>query len=131
MTSLASSGLLSIAEAAARLGITPGRLRDLARQGKLPASKHAGRWLVESANLEQLELPATPRKRERAVMAEGVAVADMEHLLHGRGTIVSEPQRGTPPAPRTVQGRARAAQEKNLESLQERLVKPQVPERSI
>ncbi|MBV8086459.1 MAG: helix-turn-helix domain-containing protein [Chloroflexi bacterium] len=130
MTSPASSGLLSIAEAAARLGMTPARLRDLARQGKLPASKHAGRWLVESATLEQLEVPGA-KKRERAVMAEGVAVSDMEHLLHGRGTIVSEPQRGTPAAPRTVQGRARAAQEKNLESLQERLVKPQIPERSI
>jgi excisionase family DNA binding protein len=131
MTSPASSGLLSIAEAAAQLGMTPGRLRELARQGKLPASKHAGRWLIEAAGLATLELPALLRRRERAVMAEGVAVADMEHLLHGRGTIVSEPQRGTPPAPRSLQGRARAAQEKNLESMRERLEKPVVPERSI
>ncbi|HEU0169735.1 MAG TPA: helix-turn-helix domain-containing protein [Chloroflexota bacterium] len=131
MTSPASSGLVSIAEAAAQLGMTPGRLRELARQGKLPASKHAGRWLVEAAGLATLELPALSKKRERAVMAEGVAVADMEHLLHGRGTIVSEPQRGTPPAPRSLQGRARAAQEKNLESMRERLEKPVVPERSI
>jgi len=123
--------VLSIAEAAARLGMSPARLRELARQGKLPASKHAGRWLVESAGIETFERPPAAARRERAVMAEGVALSDMEHALHGRGTVVSEPVRGAVPAPTTIKARARAAQQKNLQSLQERLEKPHVPERSI
>lgn len=43
--------ILSVEEAAVALGITPGRVRVLIRAGRLPASKFAGRWMVQRADL--------------------------------------------------------------------------------
>jgi hypothetical protein len=154
-----ATGQLSIRECAARLGMTEGRLRNLARQGKLPASKSAGRWLVLAADLETFRpmrrlMPAT---RARARTAEGAALDDMTHQLLHRGTVVSDPARkrvltpglaaestalrhqlhpqdadgGSLPLPAGVKGRAREAQREALEHLQERLDKPHPPERSL
>jgi excisionase family DNA binding protein len=154
-----ADGLLSIRECADRLGMTESQLRELARKGKLPASKHAGRWLVARQALDDFH-PArklTPATKARARVAEGVALDDMTHQLLGRGTVVSEPAArrrlspeaaaeaaalrhqlhpteadgGSLPLPTGLKGRARGAQREALEHLQERLDKPHPPERSL
>ena len=43
--------VLSVGDAASALGVTPGRVRALIRDGRLPASKFAGRWVVLRADL--------------------------------------------------------------------------------
>jgi len=146
--------LLSLREVADRLGLSPAQLRQLARQGKLPASKHAGRWLVELADLDKVAPPGvSPATRGRARVAEATALSDFEHRLHGGGAVVSEPRQSdlrpaaaiqesaavdrqlglgdasVPPVARKE--RVRDAQRKNLEALRDRIEKPATPERSI
>ena len=145
----ASSSLISLREAAERLGMSTAQLRELARQGRLPASKHAGRWLVESGSLAEFE----PPQRRRAREAQGRALADIEHGLRGHGALVGEPVRSRPQSRAAAAARAaldeqlglttrsdaaqaggspvRQAQRRNLEALAERLDKPHPPERSI
>ena len=154
----ATRRLLSIRECAEQLGMSESQLRDLARQGKLPASKHAGRWLVESAGVENVRpLRSLGPKRVRGRVAESVAMDDLTHRLLRKGTVASEPRRrghqtagltaeseaidhqlhpGTlgeapTPLPPGLQGRARAAQGKALEHMEQRLDKPHPPERSM
>jgi excisionase family DNA binding protein len=62
--------VLSVEEAAATLGITPGRVRVLIRAGRLPARKFAGRWVVARADLAVVAQrrpgrPAQPAASER------------------------------------------------------------------
>ena len=154
----ATGRFLSIRECAERLGMSESQLRDLARQGKLAASKHAGRWLVESASLENVRpLRSLGPRRVRGRLAEGVALDDLTHRLLGKGTVAAVPlPRGrasralaaeteaiehqlrpgirgaaATPLPAGLKGRARAAQGKALEHLEERLDKPHPPERSL
>ncbi|HEX6511106.1 MAG TPA: helix-turn-helix domain-containing protein [Chloroflexota bacterium] len=154
----ATGQLLSIRQVAERLGMTEDHLRELARTGKLPASKHGGRWLVEAAAADNVRLlhGAGPR-RVRGRLAEGVALDDFTNRLTGRGMVVSPPRRrhrlnaaqaaeataidrqlhpgssGGEPAqlPPGIKGRARAAQRKALDHLEQRIEKPHPPERSL
>jgi len=143
--------LLTLRQVAERLGVSPGQLRELARTGRLPANKQAGRWLVEAAALDSLALPGG--RRQRARVAQGMVLEDMAHRLHGRGAIVSEPVRGKPRTramaaeaealdhqlgvgggdglPAAGVARSRQAQQKNLANLEQRSQKPHTPERSI
>jgi excisionase family DNA binding protein len=62
--------VLSAEEAAAALGITPGRVRVLIRAGRLPARKLAGRWVVVRDDLAMVAQrrpgrPAHPAASER------------------------------------------------------------------
>jgi excisionase family DNA binding protein len=151
-----SRRLLSIREVADLLGMSERQLRELARQGKLPATKQAGRWLVEAAAAEQVRPPQrlSPR-RARGLVAESAALDDMTHRLLHKGTVAADPARRVPealvaeskaierqlhagvvgesatPLPPGLKGRARAAQGKALEHLEERLDKPHPPERSL
>ncbi|HVA24298.1 MAG TPA: helix-turn-helix domain-containing protein [Chloroflexota bacterium] len=154
----AAGRLLSIREVAALLGMAEGQLRELARLGKLPATKQAGRWLVESAGVENVRpLRSLGPKRVRGRLAEGVALDDLTHRLLHKGPVASDPRRrGHQPAalaaeseaiehqlhpgrlgetatplPPGLKGRARAAQGKALEHMEERLDKPHPPERSL
>lgn len=43
--------VLSVEDAASALGVSPGRVRTLIREGRLPASKFAGRWMVLRSDL--------------------------------------------------------------------------------
>ena len=129
----ATGQLLSIRECAERLGMSEGQLRELARKGKLPASKHAGRWLVQAGALEGIR-PArriTPATKKRAQLAEGVAVDDMIHQMLHKGLAVTPPASAKQKAPATVKERARVAQGKALEHMEQRLDKPHPPERSL
>ncbi len=54
------TGLVSSQEAAAVLGVTDSRARQLARAGVLPARRLAGRWMIEAAAVRRL---AAERKR--------------------------------------------------------------------
>lgn len=153
-----ATGLLSIRECADRLGISEKQLRELARQGKLPASKQAGRWLVESAAIDNIRpLRSAGPKRIRGRLAEGVASDDFTRRLAHRVPVASDPTRrghveaaraaeteaiehqlhpstfGTDlaPLPPGLKGKARAAQGKALEHMEELLDKPHPPERSL
>jgi excisionase family DNA binding protein len=49
--------LLTVAEAARRLGVQPGRVYRLIRGGRLPASRNGRQWRVEARFMERgLEL---------------------------------------------------------------------------
>jgi len=50
--------LLTTREAAAALGITPRRCRQLIEQGKLPAARLGRDWLIEAGTLTGFQLPA-------------------------------------------------------------------------
>lgn len=120
-----SEPLLTLREAAERMGLSVARLRDLARKGQLPASKHAGRWLVEVEALQPIPISS---QAGRAHGAESAALNDLASHLQHRGVVVSEAK--AQPG-RTVAERAHSAQAEALDHLQQRLDKPQVPERSI
>jgi excisionase family DNA binding protein len=151
--------LLSIKEVAERLGMSESQLRELARRGKLPASKHAGRWLIQAAAVENVRpFKALGPRRVRGRLAEDASLDDLTHRLLRRGGRVVSPlrHRGQQTAERAAEaeaiehqlgpsllgeragalppgpkGRIRAAQSKNLEHLEKRLDKPHPPERSI
>ena len=154
----ATGRYLSIRECAERLGMSESQLRELARQGKLAASKHAGRWLVESASVENIRpLRTLGPRRVRGRLAESVALDDFTHRLLRKGTVSADPVRHGVPSralaaeseaiehqlhpgirgdtaarlPSGLKGRARAAQGKALEHLEERLDKAHPPERSL
>lgn len=44
---------LDVAQAAALLGVTPGRVRQLAASGDLGGYKHAGRWFISRQSVER------------------------------------------------------------------------------
>lgn len=54
---------ISIAEAADLLALSPTRVRAMVSQGRLPAVKVGGRWLVERSAVEQRRMGAAPRGR--------------------------------------------------------------------
>lgn len=62
-----SEPLLSTPEVAARLGCHPSRVGQLIREGRLPARRVAGRWVVEAAALTGFALPGQgwPKGRKR------------------------------------------------------------------
>src|SRR3546814_20955883 len=43
---------LLVPDAADRLGVSAGRVRDLIRSGDLPARQVAGRWFIDAADIE-------------------------------------------------------------------------------
>jgi excisionase family DNA binding protein len=43
--------MLTITDAAARLGIDPSRVRLLVRQGRIPASRFGRAWMIAEADL--------------------------------------------------------------------------------
>ena len=53
--------LLSVPEAAERLGLKPAMVRRYCQSGDLPAVKVTGAWLIDEADLE--EFAKKPRKR--------------------------------------------------------------------
>lgn len=58
--------LLTLVAAAAETGYTPGRLRQLARKGELPAKRYGGTWLVQRTALRRFlaeHRPTTGRPR--------------------------------------------------------------------
>lgn len=124
--------LLSLREVAEQMGMSPAQLRELARQGKLPASKHAGRWLVEAADLPAIQpLRRVSRRPIRGRLAQTVALDHMTNRLLHHGATASEPNRSTPARPASLSGKAHVAQGEALEHLEERLQQPHPPERSI
>ena len=152
-----TDGLLTIRQCADKLGISEAQLRKMARSCRLPAEKHAGRWLVQAAALEKVTPIRRGVRRVRGRIAEGTSLDDLTHRLLGRGTVVSDPRRpgkrsaaalaeaaaidhqldrasrghDTADLPLGLKGKARAAQSKALEHLEERLDKPHIPERSL
>jgi excisionase family DNA binding protein len=56
---MASSDLLTLADAAAELNLTDARLRQLSIQGRFPARKYGTLWLVSRRDLDAF------RKQER------------------------------------------------------------------
>ena len=144
--------LLTIREAAEWMGMSPATLRSLARQGLLPAEKHAGRWLVQAGALDGIEV-----RRSRARQAEATSLDDLTDRLLGRGSVVGKRPSGSLASPAQVaesaaieaqlspgavaerplampagrRGRVRQAQREALEHLRERLEEPEVPERSL
>jgi|GEM_PF-4855022 excisionase family DNA binding protein len=128
-----ASELLSIKEVAERLSMSEAQLRELARTGKLPATKQAGRWLVQATDLEGFRpvrrLSGATKRRAR--LSEGLAVDDMARRLMHKGTAVTPRAPRTAKLPPTMKERARVAQTKEIELMKERLEKPHPPERSI
>jgi len=124
--------LLTLREVAEQLGMSAAQLRELARQGKLPASKDAGRWLVEAGAVDSImPLKRVPSRPIRGRMAQATSLDDMTHRLLHRGTVVSRPAPAGTARPKGVQQKARVAQAEALEHLEERLQEPHAPERSI
>jgi excisionase family DNA binding protein len=50
---LTSHDLLSTTQAAERLGLTPGRIRQLIDAGQLPAIRIGERWVIEARDVER------------------------------------------------------------------------------
>jgi len=46
-------GWLSVAQAASLLGVSPGRVRQLAASGQLPARRFGRAWVIRRADLER------------------------------------------------------------------------------
>jgi len=46
-------GWLSVAQAASALGVSPGRVRQLAASGQLPARRFGRAWVIRRADLER------------------------------------------------------------------------------
>ena len=152
-----TDSLLTIRECAEKLGLSEGQLREMARTGRLPANKQAGRWLVQAAALEKVTPLRKGVRRVRGRLAEGTSLDDMTHRLLGRGTVVADPTRpgkrsaaavaeavavehqldptsrghDTAALPPGMKGKARAAQSKALQHMEQRLDKPHPPERSL
>jgi excisionase family DNA binding protein len=60
--------MLTTAAAAARLGITPGRIRQLIAAGQLAATRHGRDWLIQEealAAVAQRPGPGYPKGRPR------------------------------------------------------------------
>jgi hypothetical protein len=150
--------LLSLSDVAAQLGMSAQQLRSMCRKGQLPAEKHAGRWLVQASDVPKVSpLRRLAPLRARGRVAEGAALDDMTHQLLHRGTVVSRRARrgrqsaaglaasdaidnqldgGQPappslPMPAGLAGKARKAQRKALEHMQDRRNRPHPPERSL
>ena len=75
---------LSLKEAAARLGQSERQVRYLVKRGQLKASKIAGRWVIDEA-----DLPVTPesqKRRQTRARALGAAVDEAlaPHISAGR-----------------------------------------------
>lgn len=61
---------LTTAEAAARLGVSRGRVLHLIRDKRLPATKHGRDWVIRENDLEQLRrLPVGRPSKARGVKA--------------------------------------------------------------
>src|SRR5579883_1666885 len=101
-----TDGLLTIRQCADKLGISEAQLRKMARSCRLPAEKHAGRWLVQAAALEKVTPIRRGVRRVRGRIAEGTSLDDLTHRLLGRGTVVSDPRR---PGKRSAAALAEAA----------------------
>jgi len=55
MTEGKAFSTLTVTEAAAALGVDPSRVRLLIRQGRLPAERHGGIWLLDAAAVAAFE----------------------------------------------------------------------------
>lgn len=55
---------IDTAEAARRLGVTPGRVRQLITAGRLPATRLGRDWAIEERSLSKVAVrkPGRPRK---------------------------------------------------------------------
>lgn len=56
--------LLTTAEAAERLGLTPGRVRQLARDGALKGQHYGRDWLFDERDVARFTPPAKGRPRK-------------------------------------------------------------------
>lgn len=66
---------LSLTEAAQRLGRSPRQVRYAIKQGKLKATKRAGRWIIDAADLPAASAAVAQRQAQRAAAVQD-AVAD-------------------------------------------------------
>ena len=64
--------ILSLSEAADRLGKTQRQIRYLIQQGRLPARKDGGRWAIDSADLPQSEAHGEAVARQAAGLRDAV-----------------------------------------------------------
>jgi excisionase family DNA binding protein len=86
------SELISVTEAAAELGLSTARVRLLAAEGDLPASKIGGRWLVERSGVDRRRRrssaggrPFAPRNAWAVLrLASGEAVPDLDPVARSR-----------------------------------------------
>lgn len=69
--------VVSAEQAADVLGISPGRVRVLIRAGRLPASKFAGRWVVQRDDLQFVQ-ERRPGRPHWAASYVGQTVPDPE-----------------------------------------------------
>jgi excisionase family DNA binding protein len=61
---------MSTGEAAASLGVSPNRIRQLVSSGQLPATRLGRDWMIRGADVERYRaLPAGVKGRPRAVRA--------------------------------------------------------------
>ncbi|HEX9202839.1 MAG TPA: helix-turn-helix domain-containing protein [Vicinamibacteria bacterium] len=61
---------MSTGEAAASLGVSPNRIRQLVSSGQLPGSRIGRDWVIKGADVERYRtLPAGVKGRPRAVRA--------------------------------------------------------------
>jgi len=74
--------IISTAEAARRLGVTPNRVRMLIEAKRLKATKLGNVWVINPKDLDAVtkRKPGRPRKRSRWLLAD--KGYDAEHLRH-------------------------------------------------
>jgi len=59
---------VGVLEAGRRLNIHPESVRRLIRQGKIPGTKFANKWLIRKDELEQFALTYDPRRGRAATL---------------------------------------------------------------
>jgi len=111
------SAVISVPEAAARVGCSPARIRSLVRSGELPASRVGGQWFIDEhsldyfcdriayagrvlsqrlawsllATLQGRSLPVPLHREERARLARYLSqpLEQLCHRLRGRAVVAS------------------------------------------
>ena len=93
---------LSLAEAAVQLGKTPRQVRYLIKQGRLRATKRAGAWLVDSADLTrsdaQVEAALSKQAQLRAAVEEALVLPTAERRRGYSFTQLRASQIALPPS---------------------------------
>lgn len=74
--------LMTTAQCAAWLGITPSAVRTRVSEGRIPAHKHGGRLVFDKNEITKLYM--TPRSRERAAWEDGALSKLTQGAAHRR-----------------------------------------------
>lgn len=80
--------LLTLGEAAERLGVSPGTLRNQANHGRIKATKRGRDWMVTEGEVQRYG--AEQRRPGKAVLARGVGQTELVAVIPAGGPSLHE-----------------------------------------